>query len=507
MAQALQNFREIWQRMSLLQRVGLLTVVLAVVGAGGVLVAWARQPHMVMLYSSLSPEEASKIVEKIRDDGTRYELKEGGTTIYVPEEKVYSLRLAMASLGLPAGDQGGYKILSEEKIGSSPFTQRINFIRAIEGELAKTVALIDGVASARVHVVKPESNVFAGKEKEASATAVLRLKSGWRMSGANVAAIVHLLAGSVEGLTPQRVVVVDSQGNLLSGEGNSELSTASSFLDYKSQVEQYLAHKAEDMLAAALGPGRASVKVEATIETTTMDTTTETYEKDSGPVLKETNKSTTPQPGPESRPSGGAKESNSETEYLPPPKTIKKQMDIPGKIASVSVAALVDLTPPPADPNNKNAAATMMDANQVTDIIRNATGVGQRTGDKISVVQAAFYHPAAQTPGQEQGQSNREFYLEIAKRGSLGVLVIGVLLALKIFRGSRKKAALAAGAAGSAAGALALQGQIGSAGMLPSGGETNLELLRARITRALQDNPEEVKRLFMNWIESGKGES
>ena len=119
-----------------------------------------------MLYSGLSAEEAAAIVENIRDEGVAYELKAGGTAVYVPEQKVYPMRLLLAGQGLPTGDQAGYRILDDEKIGASPFIQRVNYNRAIEGELSKTIQTLQGVASARVHVVRPEATLFAGQDGE-----------------------------------------------------------------------------------------------------------------------------------------------------------------------------------------------------------------------------------------------------------------------------------------------------------------------------------------------------
>ncbi len=119
--------------MGLIQRVLLLGVLLGCIGAVALLVGWARKPDMSLLYSGLTPEEAAKIVEKINEEDIPHELADGGTTIKVPVDKVYSLRLMMASHGLPAGGEGGYQILDKEKIGASPFTQRVNYVRAIEG--------------------------------------------------------------------------------------------------------------------------------------------------------------------------------------------------------------------------------------------------------------------------------------------------------------------------------------------------------------------------------------
>lgn len=503
MAAALDNFKEIWRRTSLVQRVLLLGIVLGFAGAGFFLVNWARQPDLAILYTSLDPEQAAKVADKIRDQGVPYELTNGGTTIMVPAEKVYSLRLVMAGQGLPKSDQSGYRILDEEKLGASPFTQRINYNRAIEGELAKTIGMIDGVVNARVHVAQPESSLFADKDKQATATVVLAMRSGARMTPANVAAIVHLVAGSVESLSPDRVVVVDSQGTLLSGEGGSNdlAKKAGTLLDYKAQIEVYLAKKAEDMLTSALGPGRATVRVDATVDTISSTTTTETYDPEKRVITKEeTTSSSTPPTDPKA--AAGGKEEKSTNEYQVS-RTTEQKTEIPGQVKSLTVAAFVDLTPPAKSAaDNAAPAAPALTIADVQTIIRNAIGP-LATEQNIKVVNTPFYRPppATDQQAQEDAQSKRQLYLDIAGRGSLGLLVVGSLVALKLIRRPRKESTALAALGGSA-------GESGqAAGALVAADSMDPQVLRARITRALQENPEEVKRLFMNWVESDKGEA
>jgi flagellar M-ring protein FliF len=275
----LQNIRDAWQRAGQMQRLILIVMVLACIGAAVLLSNWAGKPDLAMLYTGLSPEEAAKMVEKINESQTPYELRNGGTAIYVAQDKVYTLRLQLAGEGMPSGDQPGYRILDDEKIGTSPFTQQINYRRALEGEIARSIQLIQGVQSARLHIVKPDTQVFAKTDKLASATVFLRLKPGWRMQPSNVAAIVHLVAGSIDGLRPENVVVVDSGGNLLSGEAQQGLAKgANTLFAYKTQVEEYYARKVEDMLTAVLGPNRASVRVSAVVDSTSSTMTKEVYD-------------------------------------------------------------------------------------------------------------------------------------------------------------------------------------------------------------------------------------
>ncbi|MCE5326314.1 MAG: flagellar M-ring protein FliF [Planctomycetaceae bacterium] len=494
------------RRLTLVQRVVLLTIVLAVAVACVMLVGWARQPQMALLYGDLAPEEAAKVVDKVREEGSPFELGQGGTSVYVPVERVAALRLATASAGLPAADRAGYRILDDEKIGTSPFAQRVNHVRAIEGELAKSLQMIEGVVGARVHVVKPESSVFAGKGKEPSATVVLKLRSGWRPSPANVAAVTHMVAGSIEGLTAAKVTVVDSAGNLLSGEGGTEFSRkADTFLDYKSRVEIYLAKKAEDMLTAVLGPNRVSVKVTAEIDTLNGTQTIETYDPAKRVVSKEEIRSSSG--GAAGAAAGAAsKEENITNEYLVS-RTVEQRQDLPGRIKSLSVAAFVSLTQMPAagegdkaaDAAKKTDKTPNVSEKDVEDIIRNA--IGLKESDTLKVVNTVFYeHPAEAI--EQQGLFTVDFMLDMGRRLSLGILVVGVLVTLKMMRGSSRKAAQAALAGLPAQ--QALTGGAAPGNLLPSE-STDPNALRMQITHALQEKPEEVKRLFLNWAQTQEG--
>ena len=481
----LHNLAEVWNRTSLMQRV--------------LLVGWARKPDMALLYRQLSPEDAGKIVEQIREADLPFELKDGGTTILVPQGEVYSLRLRLASASLPAGDQIGYGVLDKQEFGASPFQLEVGYVRAVEGELAKSIQLIDGVGMARVHIVRPRSQIFSSKDKEASATVVVKTKGSRRLSASNVAAVVHMVAGGVEGLKPGRVVVVDGQGTLYTSEQGDETVRGSSRLhDYKAQIESELARKAEDLLELALGPDRAMVRVCVTIERSETEETKEAY--DTGKLLtarEETQEKTTA--GPAGAKAGANKETTATMEYLPPPKTVTTRRDPPGKVMAKTVSAVVDLSGVGEEEGSSGKALTLADCEE---IIKNAVG-GLAETDMLTVKEATFKKASGADAGDEEsgGMFTKEFLLEIVRRSSLGLLVIGSLLALKILAGSKKSKTSPA--------VPALPG--GQAGqqenLLPvgPGGEIDPQALRASITHALQENPEEVKRLFLSWVENENG--
>lgn len=493
-----QKIMVVWQKIGLVQRALLIALFLTFVAAGALLTYWARRPDMRMLYQEIAPEEAAKITEKISDKGIAYELRNGGTSIYVPKEQVYQLRLDMAKEGLPVGEQGGYKIFDNEKIGVSPFVQSVNLKRALQEELAKSIQMIEGVVHARIHVVSPEQTLFTPEAGKTTASVILRLRPGYKLSTLNIAAITHLVSGSVEGLTSENVTVIDSRGNLLSRESDPTMASgAGTVQDYRERVEENLARKVEDMLAAVLGPGRASVKVSAIIDMNSVSTVTEKYEpkgvatKEEIITNSETGASTPSTKGGAVVPGSVKKDETITTEYEVG-KTVKQEVVLPGQIKSLKVAAFVDLSVSDAnDAGSGNSAAKIMQESDVVAIIQNALGFKDATA--IKVVDVKFNRPLESLVEEEPSSWPR--YIAIARQASLGIMAVCALLVLRMFRGAKSKAATTTAA-----------GQLpeaeGATGLLPGGGVSSEPLvLRKQISSALEQDPEHVKQLFASWLE------
>jgi flagellar M-ring protein FliF len=499
-----QKIRAIWEKIGLVQRALLVAIVLTFVIISGFLVHWARMPDLRMLYKELVPEEASEITEKISEQGVAYELRNGGTSIYVPKEKVYQLRLDMAKEGLPAGDQGGYKIFDNEKIGISPFVQSVNLKRALQDELAKSIQMIDGVNQARIHIVSSEQTLFTSDAGKTTASVVLRLRPGYRLSSLNIAAITHLVSGSVEGLTSDNVTVIDSQGRLLSNESDQTMAGgAGTVQDYRERVEQNLEAKVEEMLTTVLGPDRAKVRIHAVIDMNSISTITEKYEP-KGVATKEeiTNNSETgagsEAAGAQAAAPGSVKKDETITTEYQVGKTVTQEVVLPGEIISLSVAAVVDLSPPDSnEAGTGGQVAIAMDPNDVGKLIENALGLDLAGGDSLKVVTARFHRPVNSLLDEELSAGLD--FVAIARHASLGIMAVCALLVLRMFRGAKKKVKVAAGQE-------QLTGAEGSAGLL-SGGAGGMEplVLRKQIASALENNPERVRQLFASWIEEKGG--
>jgi flagellar M-ring protein FliF len=494
----LQKIIAIWQKVNLVQRVVLVAVVAACAIAASLLVHWARQPDMRMLFQELAPTEAAKVVDKISEKGIAYQLRDGGTSVYVPRQYVYQLRLDLAKEGLPSSEQNGYKLFDDEKIGVSPFVQSVNLKRALQDELAKSIQMIDGVAHARVHIVSPEQQLFASEEEQTSASVILALKPGYRLSAVNIAAITHMVSGSVKGLKAEAVTIIDSQGNLLSGQGDGVMATgAGTVHDYKERVEQGLAKKAEDLLTAVLGPGRATVRVSAVVDTNSVNTVTETYDPSAKVATKEEIKSTseTGAAGTGQRtPAGSTKKDETIVTEYQVGKVVKQQMVLPGEIRSLSVAAFVDLSADDAnDTSTGGQSAMIMQVEDVEQIIK--TALGLKETDSLKVVNAKFHH--TRDALIEETPSVWPRYLAMASHLSLGVMALCALLVTRIFVRARSKAqaAMAAQMVSGPTGP-------GTTALMASPETVNESIvLQRQITHALRNNPQQVREMFLNWIE------
>jgi len=490
----IQKLTAIWQNVSLVQKAMLLAIVLTVGVAFTLLTYWAQQPDMGLLYSGLDPEDAGKVVDKITEKDIAYKLAAGGTTIYAPKEHIAQLRLEMAKAGLPGNSQQGYGIFDDEKIGISPFVQNVNLQRALQDEIAKSIQMIDGVGHARVHIVKPQHSLFTSQKEQTSASVVLQIKPGYKLGAANIAAITHIVAGSIEGLGSESVTVVDSQGRLLSGDsGNAMIGGAGSVADYRERVEQGLANKVEDMLTTVLGSGRAMVKVSADIDMTSSNVAKESYDEGKKVPTKEEITSESSSEGASASNGSTMKNETIVTEYAVP-KTVQQTTELAGEIISLTVAAFVDLSPVEAEEGEEQAASSepIMELAEIEEIIKRAVGP-KLTEDGLKVVNVKFNRPTETLVNQASGESKLDF-VAIAGQASLGIMAVCALLVLKMFSGAKQKVDASADAP-------QITGNQAQPAMTMAPTESfDPAALRRKVVSSLQNNPDQVKQLFSNWV-------
>ncbi len=277
----LKQLIDFWASLPTPKRIALVSVMTVVlVGVMAISVLSSRETYGT-LYGELATEDAAAIVEKLKTAQVPYRIEAGGTLIQVPEERIPGLRLELASGGLPHGGSVGFEIFDRSKIGATEFEQQVNLRRALEGELARSVMSIDGVKSARIHLVLPERRLFAAREESASASVVVKLQNSHSFGRKEVAAVVHLVAAAVPTLSKDRVSVVSTEGVTLH-RPSSDAQGGGDLADLNAEQARVMAGQleteAQSQLERVLGPGNADVRVNLWLENAAREKTEELYE-------------------------------------------------------------------------------------------------------------------------------------------------------------------------------------------------------------------------------------
>ncbi|MGN6671466.1 MAG: flagellar basal-body MS-ring/collar protein FliF [Candidatus Nucleicultricaceae bacterium] len=389
----------------------LASIILGVAGGFFYFVNVITKPEMSLLYAELDLSDAGKIVSQIESQGIPVELRGGGTQIFVPVENVTRLRMEMAEQGLPHGGSVGYEIFDkEEPFGTSGFIQNINHLRALEGELARTISSLTQVSAARVHLVLPKRELFSRESQEPSASIVLKLNGSGRLSANKVKAIQNLVSAAVPGLTTERVSIVDDQGNLLASLENGNDSVAASNLDelrvgYETRMSQMLVH----LLEKYVGAGKISAEVHADLDMDRVSENLESYDPD-GQVIrsKQTieegeNSSESSQssvsvanevPNPADQGGGGKTSSKSKrneevTNFEISKKVVSHTKEI-GGIKRLSVAVLVDGTYKKNGDPSTYQPRSQEEMQKITKLVQSAIGFDQKRGDLLEVQNMQF---------------------------------------------------------------------------------------------------------------------
>lgn len=370
----------------------LLTMVLL-----SVLLFFLNEPNYTTLYSGLSQEDASKVVDYLNSQKILYKFDDNGQSIKVPREKVYEIRLALAGRGVPSSGVIGYEIFDKTTMGMSEFMQKLNYKRALEGELARTILQQDGVVGVRVHIVVPQKSIFKEEEKFPSASVVLKLKNNLAPSKENIQSIVNLLCGSVEGLQPAKVSIIDTKGRILNNDAEEgPLAFASSrHYEIKRSIENYLAQKAQSILDNVLGFGNAMVQVNADLNFDQVEKTMEQYDPESQVAISEQTIKTSNQ-GKAHNDTTAQSNENSLTNYEIS-KTIEKVVAGSGNIKRLSVAAVINDIPKEVKKGTGNSSTGIVyeprpaeQIKKLEDIIKNAVGLDPQRNDQFSIVNIPF---------------------------------------------------------------------------------------------------------------------
>lgn len=287
MANILRNLWSVWLQLGLNQKISLSLAFIVVVAAMAGMLTWASRPDMQLLYGRLDPKDAGDIVQALDAQAVPYQIEAGGGSILVPRNQVHRLRMDLAASGVPSGGSIGFEIFDRGNFGVSDFVQRTNYLRAIQGELSRTVSQLDGVRSARVMVVMPENRLLVSGNSARATASVLVDTGGRRLELEAVNSVRSLVSNAVEGLRIDDVVVVDNRGNVLSEALKEEAigGLSAGQLRYRREMEDYFSRKVESMLGIALGPGNAVVRVSVDVDASQSTTVEERYDPD-GQVLR-----------------------------------------------------------------------------------------------------------------------------------------------------------------------------------------------------------------------------
>ncbi len=287
--QILSQLKATFSNLSRGKQVTLVTLILGSFAGFIFLMSWSGKSEFHPLFTKLNPEDAGIILTKLKEQKIEYRIASNGTTILIPQEHIYETRMNLASEGLPQGSGIGFEIFNETKLGMTEFAQNVNYQRALQGELSRTINRIGEIESSRVHVVLPEKSLFVEDEEPATASVVLHLQAGKWLNQNQVKGIVHLLSSSVARLSPENVTVVDQNGKLLAGLKNDSTfgSLSSNQLEYQIRVEKNLENRVRTMLESALGEDKAIVRLSCAFDFKSQEKTEELYLPDNRVIRSE----------------------------------------------------------------------------------------------------------------------------------------------------------------------------------------------------------------------------
>ncbi len=425
-------------------------VALALMGFFAFIIMRVTAPTMTTLFTDMNLQDSTAVTRELDQRGVKYEMRYDGGTIMVSKDQVLKLRMDLASKGLPQGGGVGYEIFDKtDSLSATSFVQNVNQLRALEGELARTIRSIDRVQNARVHLAMPEKQLFQREKKEVRASIVLKVRG--ELDPGQVRAIRHLVATAVEGLKPDRVSVVDEAGRLLADGAGDSSDTSGVAAEKQQGFERRVRQQIEDIVASVVGRGRARVQVSAEMDFNRVQQTQESFDPESRVVRStqtrnENNVSNEARDGQvtvsnELPGAGGqnannsnrdASQKNEETVNYEISKTVRTEVIEGGRIKRLSVAVLVDGNyAKAANGQSEYQSRAPDELERINALVRSAIGFDQRRGDTIEVVNLRFAEAPAVSEIKELSAFERLF--SFSKDDTFRMLELGVLGLVSIF--------------------------------------------------------------------------
>jgi flagellar M-ring protein FliF len=423
----------------------MVAVTAALIGFFGFVIMRVATPQMTTLFTDLSVEDSSGIIKDLERQGIAYELRNEGTIIMVPKDKVTRLRMKLAEGGLPKGGGVGYEIFDKsDALGTTSFVQNINHLRALEGELARTIRAIDRIQAARVHLVLPERPLFSRETPEPSASIVVRVRG--TLEPQQIRAIRHVVASAVSGLKPQRVSIVDEAGQLLADGAGTDVDQAVGD-ERRAGFEKRLRKQVEDIVSSVVGTDRARVQLSADFDYNKITQTSDRFDPE-GRVLRssqtrEESSATAENNGqvtvnnelPGNAQNNGAptardqSKKSEETNNYEISHTTKTEVTEAGRVNRISVAVLVDGS------YSKNEKGELVykerskeELDRIATLVRSAIGFDQKRGDQVEVVNLRFAEAPSVTPIAEP--TGLLGMLQFTKDDVMYVIELGVMMLL-----------------------------------------------------------------------------
>lgn len=524
------------------RQLGLLLGLAASIALGVGLVQWSMAPDYVALFGEMTPSSTNEVVRSLEENGTPYKVDHRTGLVSVPAEKLHEIRLKLASDGLPKSDGSGFDMLyKEQKIGVSGFIEKARYDRALEQELARSIASLDSVRSARIHLALPKQSAFVRKRDKPAASVLLSLYPGRELTERQLAGVVHLVASSVPGLEAEQVSVVDNQGKLLSAQGREEgFAQTSEQFRFTQQLEQSYVDRITEILSPILGVGAVRAQVVADVDFTRVEKTSESYAPEtsvrSEQLIEENSRgefaggvpgTLANQPPEETRITAVPEEtedqlssgrfSKRQVRNYEIDKTISHIREVPGTLQKLSVAVVVDYQDTVnGDGNVERAAIAEARLAEITALVKDAIGFSAERGDSVNVMNAMFVVPPELEQLSEPSLMEQEWIWRAAK-----FLLAGIAIFLIIFTVLRPLmqasaapppgTALAATAQGGAGTAYATASQGGMAlseDHVTLGGQSQLGLPEAssyqnqlQMARSMAEGePQRVAHVVKNWV-------
>jgi flagellar M-ring protein FliF len=413
--------------MSPVKRITLAGLLIGTLAGFFLLMTWTGEIRFQHLFSNVSPEDAGEVVNYLKEHKIPYRISGNGGVIMVPEENVYECRLALAAKGLPQGGGIGFEVFDNTKLGMTEFVQNVNYQRALQGELSRTINRISEVESSRVHVVLPEKSLFIEQEEPATASVVLKLHSGRWLSAEQVQGIVHLVSSSVSRLKPENVTVVDTSGKLLAGYSDNSAATrlTSDQLEYQEKLERNMETRVKTMLEKALGRDKAVVRLSCALDFKRQEMTEERYYPEnrvirSEQTLQEKSADTialpagipgvrtniAPAPTAEDTGSAGYEKQDRTVNYEIGRLT-SHTVEPVARLKRVSVAVIVDgnyesVAKPSGGSDWKYVPRSADEMTQLEKIVKSAVNFDAERGDRVEVVNIAFHTEKLPVAADEQ---------------------------------------------------------------------------------------------------------